>query len=200
MHEISASFLPGIRMLCCPFSNAAMSHCLILTTTSRTAVPVGMSPCKQRQRFCPLPVVHAISIPHNACPKAVWPVLLFCLKTFCIQMSQKRALELESRFFAAHLAASVVNPVGLISNFYQVRLRKTDQPTTPILWGIHQIMQMTTSTVQGPNKVLRVLSPPCWGSREGRFLMRPPLLSSLTVTIPFGVHSFLPPVGPAKCL
>ena len=34
------------------------------------------------------------------------------------------------KIFAAHLAASVV---GLMSNFYQVRVRKTDQPTTPVL-------------------------------------------------------------------
>ena len=37
------------------------------------------------------------------------------------------------KIFAAHLAASVVNPVSLIYNFYQVRVRKTDQPTTPVL-------------------------------------------------------------------
>lgn len=81
-----------------PILQSAMSHCLILTTPSRTVVPLVMSPCGQRQKFCPLPVVHTISFLHNACLKAVWPVLLFCLKTFCIQMSQKRALEMESRF------------------------------------------------------------------------------------------------------
>ena len=54
-----------------PILQSAMSHCLILTTPSRTVVPLVMSPCGQRQKFCPLPVVHTLSFLHNACLKAV---------------------------------------------------------------------------------------------------------------------------------
>lgn len=147
---------------------AEMGHCidsyLFWAVSDRSAIPIVRTPQEQRQTFHTQHRVHTIIIPLHACARATLPVLLFWLKAFCIEVSQKRNQRWNQKISACSLS-------GISDNHCKPEFQLLWNDSKDMLlahhssmwWGINQVMHVPFWHRTVPSECS---APPAWQTSD----------------------------------